>query len=523
MVAKVLLVIIVCLGLFLRLYQVAENPPGFFADEAANGFNAYRLLMTGADEYGVKWPFYFRSFGDYRNPVTIYSMIPAIAIWGLNEFSVRITMVFFGTSTIWLVYLLTQELFKEEKEKKVIGLCSALLLAISPWHIHFSRTGFEFITLPFYLVLGLWLFCGAMNSERGFRWLLGSIFAFAICFYTYYPIQIVLIPFLLGLFFIYKRALFLKFNKRQLVILLCLYLFGLAPFIYGITSGKALTRFQNVSPLGIKPWREVIIPMIKTYRDHFSLEFLFTKGDVGMPGHFITRHSAKNMGELYKLQLPFLIIGFTILAVKQTRVFIFFVWWLILYPIGSTVVGEGPFAHRSIFGVIPFQILTAYGLTTIWSWLLKFKVKFSIINLWFKMYATLVLTVAVLISVNMYMKEYFIEYPLYSADFWGWQYGPREIISYFKSMENDYDELIMSHEFNAPEIFLKFYDPDHKCLNCLIGDISRFNPQKRQLFALSNKQLEEARGMGYEILVRKLIYYPNGKVGFVIGELELRF
>jgi hypothetical protein len=116
-------------------------------------------------------------------------------------------------------------------------------------------------------------------------------------------------------------------------------------------------------------------------------------------------------------------------------------------------------------------------------------------------------------------RFYMNEYPLRSADFWGWQYGPREMMSYFLEQKDNYDELIMSHEFNAPQIFLQFYDPKRVCGGCRVGGVREYNFRKRQLFALSGKQLQEARDMGLVMVVKKQIYYPNGEVTFIIGEL----
>ena len=106
----VLLTSIIVIGLFIRIYKLDSIPGGFFADEAAIGFNAYKLLTTGNDEYGVPHPFFFQSFGDYRLPIPIYVNIPAIALFGLNEFSIRLTAVIFGLISIVFTILIGKEI-----------------------------------------------------------------------------------------------------------------------------------------------------------------------------------------------------------------------------------------------------------------------------------------------------------------------------------------------------------------------------------------------------------------------------
>src|SRR3989344_9678426 len=97
---------ILLLKFILRVYDLSNNPPGFFGDEAAIGYNAYKILQTGKDEYGEPYPIFFRSFGDYRLPIPIYANIPFVAFFGLNEFSVRLTAVFYGLISIFFIILI---------------------------------------------------------------------------------------------------------------------------------------------------------------------------------------------------------------------------------------------------------------------------------------------------------------------------------------------------------------------------------------------------------------------------------
>lgn len=515
---------ILILGFFLRFYGIEQIPTGFFADEAANGYNAYKVLTSGKDEYEVSFPFYFRSFGDFRTPVAIYSMIPWIALFGLNEFSVRMTMVIYGTLTIFFLFLLVSEIVKKLPFyiKNVTPYISALLLAISPWHIHFSRSGFEFIPMPFFITLGLFFIFRFFNEplKKRHLLLLGALFLI-VGFYTAYVVQLVFLPFLIGIIIIYF-PIFLSQKNTSLMATLIIVL-GLIPFALAIHSGQALTRFNSVSPLAQgKSLGEVLIPMTNTYIQHFSFDFLFSKGDINMPGHFITRHSVKGLGELYLFQLPLIIGGVLYIIKKQFKLFLFLLLWLILYPIGSTAVAEGPFAHRSLFGVIPFQILSGLGFAILLHFFRQYSYK-----LWgFKLQYLLFLVLGLIIfsaSLKNYTDKYFNQYPLYSADYWGWQYGPKETIEYFLSVKNNYDELYMSGEFNSGDIFLKFYDPNNLCQNkCMLGDFWRnpkiYNPKKRQLFSLSPEYLKNS-SLSNRFLVKRIIFYPNKTIAFQIGEI----
>ena len=63
---KITLTLIMILAAVLRLWDLTDYPSGFNADEAAIGYNAYSLLLTGKDEYRQGWPTTFQSFGDFE-------------------------------------------------------------------------------------------------------------------------------------------------------------------------------------------------------------------------------------------------------------------------------------------------------------------------------------------------------------------------------------------------------------------------------------------------------------------------
>ncbi|KKR58602.1 MAG: hypothetical protein UT96_C0002G0005 [Candidatus Woesebacteria bacterium GW2011_GWC2_40_30] len=92
----VILGLIVALAFFLRIYKVTSIPPSLNWDEVSIGYNAYSILKTSKDEWGVKFPLNFKSYGEYKLPAQIYASIPGIAVFGLNEFGVRITPVIYG-------------------------------------------------------------------------------------------------------------------------------------------------------------------------------------------------------------------------------------------------------------------------------------------------------------------------------------------------------------------------------------------------------------------------------------------
>src|SRR3990167_10599272 len=94
------LILILFVSTLFRLWGLGKIPEGFHADEAAFGYNAYSLLKTGKDEYGKVIPLVLRSFDDYKGAIYSYLTVPFVALFGLNEFSVRLPTAIAGTLII---------------------------------------------------------------------------------------------------------------------------------------------------------------------------------------------------------------------------------------------------------------------------------------------------------------------------------------------------------------------------------------------------------------------------------------
>ena len=86
---KLLLLLILLLSLFLRFYRLGEFPATLYGDEQAFAWNAYNILKTGKDEYGIPHPLQFRSFNDYKAPIPVYLLVPFIKYITFKSLSLR--------------------------------------------------------------------------------------------------------------------------------------------------------------------------------------------------------------------------------------------------------------------------------------------------------------------------------------------------------------------------------------------------------------------------------------------------
>lgn len=155
---------LVCLlALGLRIHELGTIPNGFHVDEASIGFNARCILETGRDEHGVRFPLYFKAFGEYKNPVFIYACVPVTALFGSDVFGVRLTSALFGAATVVATGLLGAALLGRWG-----GVLAAFLLSLSPWHLQLSRIAFEAVSLPLFVTVAVWLL--VMAERRPACW-----------------------------------------------------------------------------------------------------------------------------------------------------------------------------------------------------------------------------------------------------------------------------------------------------------------------------------------------------------------
>ncbi|KKR40687.1 MAG: Glycosyl transferase family 39 [Candidatus Woesebacteria bacterium GW2011_GWB1_40_12] len=411
----VILGLIISLAFFLRIYKVTSIPPALNWDEVSIGYNAYSILKTGRDEWGVAFPLNFKSYGEYKLPAQIYASIPAIAIFGLNGFGVRITPVIYGILTVLLLYLLVQEAFR----KKEISLMSAFLLAVSPWHIQLTRASFESSFALFWIVMGIWLFLKGLKNPK---WLTFSMIPFAISVYTYNSARAFVPLFLFSLVIIYWKY-FWKVKKWFIAAGL-LFTVLMLPLAQMVISGEAAARYKLVSITDEKG----LIPRIDERRNNSKLPAIATK-------------------LIHNRYTPFILMGIYFLIKKKDPNLKILAPWLFLAFVPVAMTNDSiPNALRTLNATPVYQILTALGIYYSYKFIKSRKVFYLLIGLSALLF---------LLNLGVYLTNLFGYYPeRYSKD---WQYGNKEVVEYIKTNQDKYDLITYSRHYGEPHMFTLFY------------------------------------------------------------------
>ncbi|MBI2600853.1 glycosyltransferase family 39 protein [Candidatus Daviesbacteria bacterium] len=516
--------LIIVLALFVRVYKLGSVPPSLTWDEADVGYNAWTIANYGKDEWGEAFPLIFRSFGDDKQPVHIYSTALSVKLFGLSEFSTRLPMAIYGALNVLLVFLLVLVMFKN----KTLAFLSSFLLAISPYNIHFSRFNHEANATLLFFLLGMLLFYLSFEKRKGF--LVFSALSFGISIISYHSAKLVVPPMILALaVFYYKKLLSNKiyFVTASLIFAFFIILFLLEPRFMGLSrasqtslGSEAIKQTSIYNKTGNMFLGKLEI-ISQNYLKNLSWEFLFTKGDPN------PRLSSQVSGQFYKIDSLFLLLGLIYIFIKRSRSGFILVLWAILAPIPASITSESPHAARALFMMGSVNIISALGINFAISQIKLKKIRYSLLVFVLLIYFA---------SFGQFIYNYFNNFARnYAIDY---QYGMKQVVEYAKENPN-YSHVFTTKLRGQPYIFylyyLKYPLPDY--LNNVVynrGESSSFNmvdyfdkyyfdnwdpiesrPDANVLYILTSSEYD---GLRYKNLfdVKRVIYNPNETIAFYL-------
>lgn len=484
---KYLIYVVIVLAALLRLVNLDQYPSGLNADEAAIGYNAWSLLHTGRDEHNTKWPMVFRSFDDYKPAVYFYLVLPFVKVLGLNVWAVRLPSALLGIASVYLVYLIVNQLIVKKliipgmsrNPYKNLPLLSAFLLATSPWHLQFSRGGWEVNTSTFFILLGVYGFFRVLGNRihRGeSKYFFLFVFSLVLSLYTYHSSRLISPLLALVLISTYRKDLFCHSGhvtesiwgkyKHMIIsfslgILLCLPLAGQMLSKAGQSRFSGVSVFSDEGPV----WEALelrrqhqqenlytrylhsryvtySLRFTKNYLSHFSPRFLFLTGDE------IARSKVPEVGQSLLILFPFFFLGVFQLLKLNTRWKKFILAWFLISPIAASLTFQAPHALRSQNMVIPLSIITALGVAVFFEFIKKYKLPY-------RLFIFCVFGFLSFFSVAQYLHQYFVHYPQELP--YAWQYGFNQVAEYTKANYQNYDHIIISDRYDQPYILMAFF------------------------------------------------------------------
>ncbi len=466
-----LLTIIALFAFFLRVVKIGQVPHGMTWDEAAIGYNGWSIATVHRDEWLKLLPISFKSFGDYKAPFAIYLNGIFTLVLGLKLWIVRLPFVVSGALGVFGIGLLSLSLLQTlvdrswwQKQKlprhEHFALLTAFFLAISPWHFHFTRVGFESGLALTEIIWALYFFFLSPRLSGRLKHLsyFFSWFSMALSIYTYHSTKLFTPLLVLLLIFIGFR--WFKLGWRYLAFGVLSFMFWLLPFIYDVLFGHGLERagvtvFSQVEGTGNQ-----LKTLLTNLWLQFSPQFLFL-GQVDT-----SRHGGLPLSVLLPGTGLIIVVGVLTWLVmrfrkeefqKLDRVFSLSLILVFLGMLPAVIGMIVPHANRALLTLLGFVLLVSFSWLAVWVLFLKkhWSLKF------FKVLFGLWLTLQIFgFSFDLY--NYFFVWSKDQAVAEAFNDGYLELMEEVKKYESGHDgypevnKIIITSEYGQPYIYALF-------------------------------------------------------------------
>lgn len=370
-----LLLGIIILAILIRFYKLGQIPHGLTWDEAAIGYNGYAVLTTRRDEWLIKLPVSFKSFGDYKAPLAIYLNGPFVYLFGANPMAVRLPFAISGILAVLGMYFLAYLSFPGKiQSRRPTGLIAASILTLMPWHIFFSRVGFESgLALTLVIWSAIFFFLALQKNKHTFILTSLSVFVAVLSMYAYHSAKI-FTP-LLALLLLVSN---LHKIKNKIPTLLISGFFGfvlLIPMIKDAVYGMGLER----AGVTIFSQSTSLLDATKTFFHQFAWHFYPNFLIFGETTNL--RHGDGKWGIILPTTAIslFLSMFFILDKVKNKKKipahFWLYLGWTIIGIIPSAIATEAPHSNRSLVAIPGIIGLSVIGLIWVKELLSSLKIK----------------------------------------------------------------------------------------------------------------------------------------------------
>ena len=363
------LVVLVGIALILRTPLFSTVPASPYWEETILGVDANALAQTGKDHHGTAWPILaLESFGDWKPAGYVYAVVPFVKVFGLELWVIRLPSLLAGLAIVGAVAVLGKRL-------GVPWWAGALIVAVAPWAIHFSRAAWE---AHLAIALIAWAVIFALNSFQPKKIAiipaLASTLFFTAAWYTYHSARIV-VPLLgLGVLVYLFSTLtesargsresslhsiqnYLKRSWLTVVLCCAVLVLGTMPiWLSGDTNALTHRLIYHRYVL----WSS---ELMTAYLDHFSPTFLFLTGEENI------RHTTGFFGLFYPFEVIFLLVGIYVWLQQRKPLQLLLLYWLGISIIPAALATPTPHALRILIGLPVFALLIAQGFVQTLSWL----------------------------------------------------------------------------------------------------------------------------------------------------------
>lgn len=416
---------------FLRFWKLDQIPLSFYHDEMDYVFTGEAVARYGTDITGKWSPWQLQPLKTLNITAELTAGIHGVIqhVFGIGVQNGRLPSSLFGLGTIALVGMLVHALLRS----KVFTFSTMMTLALSPWHIYISRTGYEAPIGLFFQCL--FLFClvkltevreKKLNRTAVLLTMLGLLLSVFFGYFTYHGLKFsfALMTIAATVWILFSRIpkwwkFTVIFGMFLLVssLLLRTLLQNRAGMLGNrqselIISSAFLTKIVDEqrriaidTPIDIftsNKFTAVSKAFIERYLSVFDFYRFFVSGyESGFQFSLIVH------GFFYLTGIPLLIIGVTHLNRKNRSALQFLLLFLLISPLVSAIQIGMQSIFRAALTYVILNIFIGCGIASLVEWTQGSKKNFFLLPL-FSLFITA--------EVLFFGYTYFSEYPLRSTD-----------------------------------------------------------------------------------------------------------
>ncbi len=348
---RFLVVMILLIGLFLRVYRLPEFPFGVWFDESSTAEMALRVL----NEPDFRPVFVSAIYGPAHY---VYLAAALFSGMGVSAFVLRLVSVIIGVLTIPAGFFAGKEFFGRRG-----GLVVAFLIAVAHWNVNFSRIGMFNISPPLFELLTIGFLLRGMRRGRVADYAaaglsLGLGFNFYVAFQIFFGVIGLFIPIQLV-----ARSGYLRTHWKGLLVLGLGALLLLAPIAdYAWTDQETFFgRTRGLSIFAEIPQERLGEALLENTRKHLLMFNVAgdSNGRHGLPGE---PELAPIVGALFVLG-----IGLSLARIRRAQALLLLLGLAIPLCGGIfSLTFEAPQASRTIPVQPAAMLLAALPIGLLW-------------------------------------------------------------------------------------------------------------------------------------------------------------
>ena len=231
--SKILLVLILALGIFMRFYKINEYMT-FLGDEGRDVLVVKRMLLDG--KFTLLGP--ITSVGSiYMGPIYYYMTAPFLYLWRFDPVGPAIMVALLSVFTIYLIYRFGSDFFD-----KTVGLVAAFTYSISRLAITYGHSSWNPNVVPFFAILLMYSITKVL-VEKKYNFLIITGLCLGTLIQLHY-VTFMFFPILLTVYLVFKPKVSFKYYLKGLVAFIAAY----SPFIlfelrHGFVNIQGAFRF----------------------------------------------------------------------------------------------------------------------------------------------------------------------------------------------------------------------------------------------------------------------------------------